>query len=79
MGRAGGETTLWPVPKDFFDKKLAILCLQTNLAQLLSKVLYKIPQRKHLEVASELFVSKTEKNVSRANIEGDYAHPYADF
>ena len=31
MGRGGRETTLWPVQKEFFDKKLAIFGLQTNL------------------------------------------------
>ena len=32
-GRSGRETTLCTEQKEFFDKKLAILCLQTNLMQ----------------------------------------------
>ena len=31
MGRGGRETTLWPVQKELFDKKLVILSLQTYL------------------------------------------------
>ena len=33
MGRGGRKTTLWPVQKEFFDKKLVILCLQTNITR----------------------------------------------
>ena len=33
MGRDGHETTLCYVQKDFFDKQLIILCLQTNPTQ----------------------------------------------
>ena len=45
----------------------------------LSEVVYKIQQIKLIEVASEFFVSKTEKNgkqnVTRCYIAGNYAHP----
>ena len=62
--------------KRIFRQKLVISCLQTNLTgrDELSKVLYKLQQVKFFDEASELFVSKTEKNgkenVSRCNVEG---------
>ena len=49
----GRETILWTELKEFFEKTIIILCLQTNLKQ----VLYKIQQIKFFEEAAWLIVN----------------------
>ena len=49
----GRETILWTKLKEFFERTIIILCLQTNLKQ----VLYKIQQIKFFEEAAGLFVN----------------------
>ena len=70
IGRGGRETTLWPLQKVFYDKKLVILCPQTNLTDEFREVLCQIQQV--FEEGSDLFVSKNREkrsaNVLRCNV-----------
>ena len=72
IGRGGRETTLWPLQKEFYEKKLVILCPQTNLTDELSEVLCQIQQEKLFEEGSDLFVSKNREkqsaNLSRCDV-----------
>ena len=70
IGCGGRETTLWPLQKVFYDKKLVILCPQTNLTDEFREVLCQIQQV--FEEGSDLFVSKSREkrsaNVLRCNV-----------
>ena len=62
IGRGGRKAILWSLQKDFYEKKLVILCPQTNLTDELREVLCQIQQEKLFEGGLTSLWVKTEKS-----------------